>query len=73
MGIFLSENDPKLLKIWPGRRVQNLGVAFFLEKNRRRQLTLEHMVFLSGKIQDGLQGMGSWKAPMLAKHGFGPD
>ena len=72
-GHFLSKNDQKSLKIWPGWHVQNLGVAFFLEKNRRRQPTPEHMGFLSGKIQDGLQGMASWKAPMLAKHGFGPD
>ena len=71
--IFLSKNDPKSLKIWPGRHVQNLGVAFFLEKNRRRQPTPEHMGFLSGKIQDGLHGMASWQGPILAKHGFGTD
>ena len=29
---FLLKNEQKLLKIWPGRHVQNLGVAFFLEK-----------------------------------------
>ena len=71
--IFLSTNDQKSLKIWPGRHVQNLGVAFFLEKNRRRQPTPEHMGFLSGKIQDGLHGMASWQGPILAKHGFGTD
>ena len=71
--IFLSKNDHTSLKIWPGRHVQNLGVAFFLEKNRRRQPTPEHMGFLSGKIQDGLHGMASWQGPILAKHGFGTD
>ena len=72
-GHFLSKNDQKSLKIWPGWHVQNLGVAFFLEKNRRRQPTPEHMGFLSGKIQDGLHGMASWQGPILAKHGFGTD
>ena len=71
--IFLSKNDKKSLKSWPGRHVQNLGVAFFLEKKRRRQPTPEHMGFLSGKIQDGLHGMASWQGPILAEHGFGTD
>ena len=66
-GHFLSKNDQKSLKIWPGWHVQNLGDAFFLEKNRRRQPTPEHMGFLSGKIQDGLHGMASWQRPILAK------
>ena len=72
-GHFSVKNYQKSLKIWPGRHVQNLGVAFFLEKNRRRQPTPEHMGFLSGKIQDGLHGMASWQGPILAKHGFGTD
>ena len=45
-GDFLSKNDQKSLKIWPGWHVQNLGDAFFLEKNRRRQPTPEHMGFI---------------------------
>ena len=69
-GHFSSKNDKKLLKSWPDWHVQNLGVAFFLEKNRRRQPTLEHMVFLSGKIQDGLHGMASWRKPHFPKTCF---
>ena len=69
--IFLSKDDQKSLKIWPGRHVQNLGVAFFLEKKRRRQPTPEHMgFFLSGKIQDGLHGMASWRKPHFPKTCF---
>ena len=45
-GDFLSTNDQKSFKIWPGWHVQNLGDAFFLEKNRRRQPTPEHMGFI---------------------------
>ena len=68
--IFLSKNDQKSLKNWPGRHVQNLGVAFFPEKNRRRQPTPEHIGFLCGKIRDGLHGMASWRKPHFPKTWF---
>ena len=46
------------------------GGCIFLEKNRRRQPTPEHMGFLSGKIQDGLHGMASWRKPHFPKTWF---
>ena len=48
-GHFLSKNDRKSLKIWPGRHVQNLGVAFFLEKNAGGSLPRSTWVFCPAK------------------------
>ena len=47
--IFLSKNDQKSLNIWPGRHVQNLGVAFFLEKNAGGSLPRSTWVFCPAK------------------------
>ena len=48
-GHFLSKNDQKSLKIWPGWHVQNLGVAFFLEKTAGGSLPRSTWVFCPAK------------------------
>ena len=47
--IFLLKNDQKSLKIWPGRHVQNLGVAFFLKKTAGGSLPRSTWVFCPAK------------------------
>ena len=55
-GDFLSKNDQKSLKIWPGWHVQNLGDAFFLEKTAGGSAALVQVpaaVFSGPKIGQG--------------------
>ena len=72
-GIFLLKNDQTSLKIWPGRHVQNLGVALFLEKNAGGSLPWSTWVFCPVKTRMACMAWLLGGNHTFPKHGFGTD